>query len=133
MKPIEKLKELYKNTQLSQAKFAEKFGVERHVIANILIGRQETIPDDLALALEKEYGIPFKWWKTGQGSETIEPTPDELERVTRHVESELGYFLSEEEELLLGELLATQKDLLFMLIRKVKSEPGKVKKFLLED
>lgn len=79
MNPLEKIKEIRGN--LSRPKFAEKFGVKVHTIKDIEDGKQ-AIPDDLALALEKEYKIPFKWWKTGEGSmflEETEPTDEEME------------------------------------------------------
>ena len=77
--PLEKYKEIRENTKLSQAKFAEKFGVKVHQIKELDLGRQKSIPDNLATTLEKEYGIPFKWWKTGQGPDTInQPTAEEI-------------------------------------------------------
>jgi len=78
MNPSKKIKEIRDSLELSQSKFAKKFDTEAHTIKYIENGRQ-AIPDDLALALEKEYGIPFKWWKTGQGPDTInQPTAEEI-------------------------------------------------------
>lgn len=66
MDPHEKLKEIRKHEDLSKEKFALKFGFKGYLIDNIELGKQG-IPDELALKLEKEYNIPFKWWKTGIG------------------------------------------------------------------
>jgi plasmid maintenance system antidote protein VapI len=69
MKPSEKIIEL--RGEVSRPKFGAKYGVPAHTIKYI---EEETqnIPDDLALKLEKEHGIPFKWWKTGQGPDSFE-------------------------------------------------------------
>ena len=65
MKPSEKIIEL--RGEMSRPQFAKKFNTKPHVIRHIEEGTQ-SVPDELALALEKEYNIPFKWWKTGEGS-----------------------------------------------------------------
>lgn len=67
MQPNEKLNQIRKSEDLSKEKFASKFGFKGYLIDNIELGKQN-IPDDLALKLEKEYNIPFKWWKTGIGN-----------------------------------------------------------------
>jgi len=69
MTPKEKLKEIIEKSELSYPKFAKKIGVKPYTIKNIIANNQE-ISDELALKLEAEYGIPFKWWKTGEGDLT---------------------------------------------------------------
>lgn len=76
MTPSEKLKEIRLIEKLSQLEFAEKYSLKENAIAFIERGKQ-AIPDDLALALEKEYKIPFKWWKTGEGSTSFEQTSED--------------------------------------------------------
>jgi plasmid maintenance system antidote protein VapI len=55
--------------KLSYPKFNEKIGLSKNdsAIKNLMANKISIFPDELALALEKEYGIPFKWWKTGEG------------------------------------------------------------------
>lgn len=67
MNPVEKLKKIREDAGLSQAKLAKLLSIKEHVIKNVETGTQKLFPDELAYALEKEYGIPFKWWKTGEG------------------------------------------------------------------
>ena len=82
MNPIEKFLELKQQSGLSQIKFAEKLNIKADYVKNIEAGRQKSIPDDLALALEKEYGIPFKWWKTGQGAMSVDAPVAEIKYIT---------------------------------------------------
>ena len=69
MKPSEKIIEL--RGEMSRAKFAEKFKTKDYTIRGIE-DETQAIPDELAIALEAEYNIPFKWWKTGEGPMLIE-------------------------------------------------------------
>lgn len=78
MTPNEKLKEIREKSGLSQAKFAQKFETMAHVIKSIEYGKQKTIPDDLALKLEEEYNISFKWWRTSQGEMYTKPTLSQI-------------------------------------------------------
>lgn len=75
MKPSEKISQL--RGEMSRPEFAKKFNVAAHKIKDIE-GEKQAIPDDLALALEKEYGIPFKWWKTGEGPMTLEKSTEPI-------------------------------------------------------
>ena len=80
MKPREKIKELRKNPKISQQGLANKLNVPGDHIKSFESGKQKVISDELALALEKEYKIPFKWWKTGEGDMYLnELSPEEKE------------------------------------------------------
>ena len=80
MKPREKIKELRKNPKISQQGLANKLNVPVDHIKSFESGKQKVISDELALALEKEYKIPFKWWKTGEGDMYLnELSPEEKE------------------------------------------------------
>ncbi len=72
MTPGKKVKEIReKIKRLTQAEFAQEYGLKLNTVRFIEQDKQD-IPDELALTLEREYLIPFKWWKTGEGPMYIE-------------------------------------------------------------
>ncbi|OGI00054.1 MAG: hypothetical protein A2Y25_09095 [Candidatus Melainabacteria bacterium GWF2_37_15] len=72
MTPGKKIKEIREKIKhLTQAEFAREYGLKLNTVRFIEQDKQD-VPDDLALALEEEYRIPFKWWKTGEGPICIE-------------------------------------------------------------
>lgn len=70
MNPINKIKEIREKEHLSQQDFADKYKLKLNTVRFIEQDRTE-IPKELAIQLEAEYGIPFKWWMTGKGSTEI--------------------------------------------------------------
>ncbi len=67
MTPGKKIKEIReKIKRLTQAEFAQEYDLKVNTIRFIEQNKQD-IPDELALIMEEEYKIPFKWWKTGEG------------------------------------------------------------------
>lgn len=70
--PGKKIKEIReKIKRLTQAEFANEYGLKLNTVRFIEQDKQD-VPDELALILEKEYKIPYKWWKTGEGPMYIE-------------------------------------------------------------
>lgn len=140
--PKEVLQAIVKELEdLSYPKFNEKIGLDKKdsSIKNLMADKITIIPDDLALALEKEYGIPFKWWKTGEGPKTIEAklTPEEKEHIEKF-EKIADRFINEitDKELdSISECLAdkTKKPLLMMFINKLETDINSAKKILLND
>lgn len=74
----ENIKKLRDNTGLSQAKFAERIGVSRDVVANLEYGRLAN-PDTkmpLIRLIAKEFEVPVDWILNGEGEP---PLPDMTE------------------------------------------------------
>ncbi len=72
MTPGKKVKEIReKIKRLTQAEFAKEYRLKLNTVRFIEQNKQD-VPDELALILEEEYKIPFKWWKTGEGPMYIE-------------------------------------------------------------
>ncbi len=72
MTPGKKVKEIRENIKhLTQAEFADEYGLKLNTVRFVEQEKQD-VPDELALILEEEYKIPFKWWKTAEGPMYIE-------------------------------------------------------------
>ena len=85
MNPLEKFKQLKQESGLSNAKYAEKLKVKLDDVASVMSGKQKSIRDSLAYALEQEYNIPFKYWKTGIEEEP-KATDEERQEAQRIVD-----------------------------------------------
>lgn len=137
MNSSERLKHIRKQTGLSQKGFAELLGEKPTRINSIESGKQMKFPYDLAeKILEKipEKNYSFKWVTTGEGEPTQPITPEErnhLEKAEQIIDR-MMLCITEAELDLVSECLVEQKEITILLLKKLKSEPKAVKRFLLE-
>lgn len=62
----ERIKELRKNLELTQQKFADRLGLKRQTIASYEIGNIEP-SDSTLLLICKEFNVNKEWLRTGKG------------------------------------------------------------------
>ena len=130
IKPSEKFKQLRLLEGLSQKDFGLKYNLEDHNIRQIE-KELTSFSDELAMILEEEYKIPFKWWKTGEGPETLELTPEEEKTYTDgigEIAKELNIPKESFEEIL--QVLAEEPELISYAVKAVRGNKTARERFL---
>lgn len=81
----DRIKQIRKNNNLTQQRFAERIGVKQNTVAQYEMGRN--IPIDSVISLIcREFNINEEWLRTGNGEMTIETTRKaDIARLTKQL------------------------------------------------
>lgn len=78
----ERIKQIRRELELTQAEFAERIGLKQNSIALIESGKRN-ISDQAVLSICREYGVNEEWLRTGDGDRFIPESNDELEALAK--------------------------------------------------
>lgn len=72
----DRIKQIRKQFNLSQAEFGQKVGVKGNTIGNYEIGLRAP-SDAVIFSICREFGVSEEWLRTGQGEMFVQISPDE--------------------------------------------------------
>ncbi|MCW7460182.1 helix-turn-helix transcriptional regulator [Leptospira bandrabouensis] len=119
----DRLAELLKELGLTYQEFADKTGITKGQVANIISGKRE-LSQTLALAAEKEFNVSALWLQTGEGEKYAKIKQD-LAEVARIAKQGRDLDLVPELRDLLPEIKKLKEEDYNVLVTTIKRFLGK--------